>query len=514
MKITYSAFLAPENNLFELEKGDTNHPLEFYATEEDKYSVGIEYLDDLDQIDVRTIVQTISKGSKYTTVYTNSANLLATDVQFNNEWYYFKTPKIGINPSISTYDNNFVYFKTADEIEVSYTNNLGVVTYTSTIKPIPIFLPEDYIGLASIYNLDNKTYSVGKSQDLLAIKYSKPGVHVDLINRSVFEFEIKSQEFYPQIEYRPFLIKLVKGADIYEYDYSRITPTIEKYLVEDEQIFYDTIFKLFDYKRESIVDFRDNKYNAYTAFIGFKPTRVNSTSYDRELVYRVLVNGNTVYESTGVDSSVVWSSNVIKKNPPNLSYLIQNNKPALIKDSTTIKDLIPFIDEKIYKQSLPEVFYVSSNPKQLNFFNIVGQRVRYLTPGIDIGGWQESNHVFRFNVENYQDIVDPVTEQEDSSLVFDYSVNTATKNRLLVWKEAIDQTFDSRLHLKDLYLFASTDGNEYIPISKYHYDISIDNTISNLTAVVLTDILDSFNYLKIGFLKETTQILSASRIEL
>lgn len=493
--IVYNASLALENDLFKLEEGDTNHPQMIYSTKEDKYSIGQKINNSLTQLDIKVRIFAINRLPTKTKVYTNSANFLATDINIDGEWYYYKTPVNSIPDYTCISRNlidNYVYTKTDEKIQLEYINSSNNILTTSAVTPIKVFQNE----ATNLYI--EKSYSVSKSKDVMILTFNKPNINIEVNNNSVFELRIDKQEYYPYISYEPFYIVTQKGNNRYEYDYSLLSPTII-----DGQRYTNNVFKLFDYNRSSLVDFPDNKYNFYNCFVGFNPTKINNTNHLASLSYSVEVNDSFVYQSNQDGS--IYSSYIIEKNTPDLDILLENKRPALL--NLPIQNLIPSINSTIYKTSLPEVLYISDEHRSIKFQNIVGQNIKNLIPGLDIEGYSISDKIFKFDISSFSAVW-------NDNLLFDYNQSSETRDILLIWKNLIDKKFNKSLEDHKFYIFVSSDNISYTPLSYYYYDMSINNEITELTTIFKTDILNNYTHIKLGFLYNNSQITSLTSIAL
>lgn len=514
-KVTYSAHIGQENDLFKPTKISSSFPIAAYKTVEDKYKIDYQLDERLNQADIPVEVSGIEHAISKTKVYANSANILATD----RPGYFFKTPKI--HPVVyidgalyQETDANFIYLKTDAKITINYLNPDLTPLLTSTVNPVPMFIFEGRKDLQNIINLDNRTYSIGKSKKELVITYSKPNVQISSENRSVLDIKIFNQDDYPLVEYAPFLIQMNFNGNIYEYDYSRVKTTIKKN-GSAETYFFENIFRLFDYHLNDLVAFRQNKYPSFNAFIGFKPTTTNSTKNPRNLIHVVRVNGEFIYQDESpIDDSILFSATLAKKNIVEKEWYIENTRPALIEGYQLNKDLIGKITNQIYKESLPQAYYVANKPKNISFQNIIGQSVKTLNPFIDIQGSQIDDNYFQFDLSSIGTLFDVSNQEVVDDLIFDYSVPSALVDRLNSWKKFIDKNYFYSGFLSDFYLFGSVDNNEYNWIDRYNYSLSIDSNISKLTVRVNTDILQQFTSIKIGFFNEKLTLLSGHSIDL
>jgi hypothetical protein len=567
--ITYNGCIAPENDLFKLEISDTGFPVQMYASSTGKYSTIQHNNSILNQADIRVHIDNIDFGQTTTTVYCNSANLLASNIKFDDIYYYYKWPlarqaNIAIDGILTTNkDNNFVYINDNNQHTISYQDDLGNILQTETlITPFPVFINKDYIDIFANNPLfSSNTYSVSQKNDSLVVVFNKANVSVIAVDASIFDVQVSLDDFYPWISYFPFYVSMtVDGSTILKYDYSSTYPTI-KTINGIKNYFYPNQCRLFDYTGSDLIYFRENKFYTYITYVGFMPTSYNNTSYPRKLDFVVTVQDIVLYISSQggyIDSNIanlgnpyglglysygvyggpssdepsfdfgtivvptisdttIFSSNAIVKNPLNLDFNINNIKPALINNQVIFEDTIKSIDKNISKKILPRYFLLSANNSKHIFQNIVGQKVEYLTPFIFINSDRKSDTIFTFDISGFSQAIDSNIGSLLSTYVYDYTQNNPTKDLLLKYKSFVDTQFNYKLNIDNIFIFVSNDRNTFVPIGQYYYTGSIDNTLSTLTIRFETNILSQYSYLTLGFLDNldsTKFILSKNILEL
>lgn len=233
-------------------------------------------------------IVSINSTSSFTRVISNSGNFLASDISFNGEYFYFKVPRLDVlfileeYPSYPFYDDNFIYFRSNSEVRIFYPN----LDHWQELVPHPVFPYKSYSvdpKNESWMTLDGKFVTVAKVKGALAFQFNRPDVRIYSEGRMVTDLFIKKQEPYPWIEYHPFYIEKQYGPYKYEYDYSDISPVVKSYPGGHNQYFFPNIFRLFDYDRNGVVDFRENKYKEFEVNVGFRPTRYQEYEYEGPL---------------------------------------------------------------------------------------------------------------------------------------------------------------------------------------------------------------------------------------
>lgn len=514
--ITYSALLAPENDLFKTEISTAGFPLKIYRTQNPRYSTVELVNSQLNQLDIRVTIFDIVNTSTATKVVCNSANLLASDVKFDDEYYYFRHKRdTSFNflfvdgVEYTAYDANFIYFKEAGTYEIVYKTG-QTTTLTVSAEPKPVFLNRDYKHLSTLYNLDNRYFKVGKLKDNLEVVFNKPDVRVIAVEANIFSTYVEGDSNYPTIFYHPFRTRVIDSeAATYLYDFADVEPTIVDFEGET-QYFYKTHFYLFDFERTGVIDFPEDKYETYDCFVGFDTTKA---------YFAVFIDGSFIYlpeEDTleDLDTDVVFPYTCIKKNRIEVDIFRDNFKNAVIVDKELVKDGIQTITADIQKGLLPSFFYLSDNRKDFTFQNIPGQEIKDLNSFLYIEGFKVSDSIFKFDISSLTPFIDTETGELDTDLIFDYTASSDIKDYLEAWKPFTEAKFDYTLDIEDFYLYMSEDGIEFTKIEQSNYDMSINSTVTELTINLDNIDISEYNHVAIGIATSKYNLISPCLIDL
>lgn len=502
-RITYNAFIALENDLFEPQIDLTNtvqqFPVVVYHTGVDRYNLDIKVNTDINQPDIRVNVTQILNTSRTTIVTANSAKVFASDIQFEGVYYYFKYPipngtnVVQIDGVVTTNkDSHFVYF----------TNNLEHdLTFDTTkvrITPYPVFICQNYVGLNSIISLDNKTYAISLVNGRMILTYNVPNLSIVTPNVSIFELDIINNLDRPLVQYDPFYVLHEVNGIVYTYDYSRITPVLAAGIYT-----YNNQFNLLP------IDFDQTQYSYFDVFCGFGSNgNITTTIYDD---IGLVINQVT-------DQTILFSRFAVEKNPVNVDYLFENLKPAMIIDKTIVGTRMAF-DSTAYKYCQPIPIYLTQNGVDSSikgFAPIPGQLTyKNLSSFLCIEGYRLNTTTFKFDISSYTNYIDISTGQLVTGYVLDYTTVTPITTYFNYFKSFIEARVNYPVNIDNFRLFGSIDGIAFTTIDESHYSGSINSSISELTIKFLDTAYTSYNYISIGFLMPgNLQFISTEVIKL
>lgn len=128
------------------------------------------------------IISKVEEKNGYTTIVTNSTNVMASNMSMNGTYFFFKAPKLSAVKSVRSFDtkmrirfmedDNYVYLIHDQMIEILYVNG----KYESA-KPVEIFL-NSANELANRYYSDGRTYSIKKYYNSIKMTFNATGLKI------------------------------------------------------------------------------------------------------------------------------------------------------------------------------------------------------------------------------------------------------------------------------------------------------------------------------------------------
>lgn len=186
-------------------------------------------------------------------IITNCSNWVATDIKFGDVYFFYKTVKrlvtsvVIVNDEVTTaFDDNFIYLNTKSNVMVQYVDENGnAEIYEQEV--FPVFINIALTNYASIYNIDEKTFSTERVNGKIKVIYSKPLLLVtnpasddclDLTitnktlswNQSIFELANQEYDFF-----RQKFVKHVVRSEMH------VINGPKRYLKLDHENIFDTV---------------------------------------------------------------------------------------------------------------------------------------------------------------------------------------------------------------------------------------------------------------------------------
>lgn len=128
------------------------------------------------------VISKVEERNGYTTIVTNSTNVIASNISIDGVYFFFKTPKAGAVRSVRsldtkirlrfTEDNNYIYLINDQPIEILYMDG----QYESA-KPVEIFL-NSANELTNRYYYDGRVYSIKKYYNSIKMTFNAVGLKV------------------------------------------------------------------------------------------------------------------------------------------------------------------------------------------------------------------------------------------------------------------------------------------------------------------------------------------------
>lgn len=128
------------------------------------------------------VISKIEEKNGYTTIVTNSTNIIASNISVDGTYFFFKTPKTSPVKSVRlldtktrvrfTEDSNYIYLISDQSVEVLYTNG----RYESA-KPVELFL-NSANELTNRYYADGRIYSIKKYYNSIKMTFNAVGLKI------------------------------------------------------------------------------------------------------------------------------------------------------------------------------------------------------------------------------------------------------------------------------------------------------------------------------------------------
>lgn len=128
------------------------------------------------------VISKIEEKNGYTTILTNSTNIIASNINVDGTYFFFKTPKTSNVKSVRlldtktrvrfTEDSNYIYLISDQSIEILYTNG----KYESA-KPVELFL-NSANELTNRYYTDGRIYSIKKYYNSIKMTFNAVGLKI------------------------------------------------------------------------------------------------------------------------------------------------------------------------------------------------------------------------------------------------------------------------------------------------------------------------------------------------
>lgn len=128
------------------------------------------------------VISKIEEKNGYTTIVTNSTNIIASNISVDGTYFFFKTPKTSAVKSVRlldtktrvrfTEDSNYIYLISDQSVEVLYTNG----RYESA-KPVELFL-NSANELTNRYYADGRIYSIKKYYNSIKMTFNAVGLKI------------------------------------------------------------------------------------------------------------------------------------------------------------------------------------------------------------------------------------------------------------------------------------------------------------------------------------------------
>lgn len=128
------------------------------------------------------VISKVEERNGYTTIVTNSTNVIASNISVDGTYFFFKTPKTSAVKSVRlldtktrvrfTEDSNYIYLISDQSVEILYTNG----RYESA-KPVELFL-NSANELTNRYYSDGRVYSIKKYYNSIKMTFNAVGLKI------------------------------------------------------------------------------------------------------------------------------------------------------------------------------------------------------------------------------------------------------------------------------------------------------------------------------------------------
>lgn len=284
-KLTYNITIAPTQDKFGLHKTETGDCVLATINSENKFvKYQQTYSGEVQQV---VSIYKLEQQDTETTAMTNSGNIIATDIYYNDEPLFYKairTPVLNHDIYLAGnkchQDNYFVYSNEKFGSFDYYDSSTGQFVFSAFHECTPVFIWNLLDNLSQYTSVDNKTYYIKKNGQKLEIVFSRPNVIVKKTQEQVYHpMHIDEHCMY----FTPFLFNIQRSIAetqyMCEYDYSTVQPRrrdVYREYVEDKfenwklknrniypngiKVYFEQIYDYFD---NFEIEINDNSVQLY-----------------------------------------------------------------------------------------------------------------------------------------------------------------------------------------------------------------------------------------------------------